>query len=58
MSTMLVLVSLTTVWVWFLARAKNLGLSSSMRAWEDDEQVRLIRTATGRGEPSVAATLH
>ena len=58
MSTMLVLASLATVWVSFLVRAKNISLPRSMRAWEDDEQMRLIRTASSGGEPSMAATMH
>lgn len=58
MSTMLVLTSLATVLVAFLVRAKNLALPPSMQAWEDGEQMRLIQTSSGSGEPSVAATLH
>ena len=61
MSTMLATLALLTlcaVLVGFILKSKNLGMSSSMRFWEDDEQMRSIRTTAGGSEPDVAATLH
>ena len=61
MSTMLATLALLTLGaalVGFILKAKNLGMSSSMERWEDDEQMRLIRTTSGGSEPDVVATLH
>ena len=61
MSTILTTLALLVLGVALLAsifRAKNLGTSSSMEMWEDDEQMRLIRTTSGGSEPDVVATLH
>ena len=61
MSTILTTLALLVLGVALLASifgAKNLGTSSSMEMWEDDEQMRLIRTTSGGSEPDVVATLH
>lgn len=59
MSTMLAtLAALAATFLGFVLKAKNVGMSSSMNALEDDEQMRLIRTTSGGTEPDVAATLH
>ena len=58
MLTAFALLTLAGALVGFALKAKNLGMSSSMHAWEDDEQMRQIRTTSGGSEPDVVATLH
>ena len=53
----LALLTLSAILVAFVFNAKNLGMSGSMQAQEDDEQMRAVCTTSG-SESDGVATLH